>query len=54
MTGVWHLNLDLDMETIFSSFMFQILAPYLQFEGPLGHDLGLWRMLEVPDWGLAS
>ena len=27
---------------------------YLDFEGPLSTHLGLWRMLEGPDWDLAS
>ena len=45
---------------IFDTPMFQILALYLDFEGVknthvlLDLDLGLLRMLEVSDWGLAS
>ena len=40
--------------------MFRILAFYLDYEGAkniyvhLDTESGLWRILEVPDWGLAS
>ena len=33
LTGVWHLYLDLDMVTGFGIPMFQVLAPFLDFEG---------------------
>ena len=45
---------------VFNTPMFQILALYLDFEGAknihvlLDPDLGLWRMLKVPDLGVAS
>ena len=45
---------------IFDTSMIQILALYLDFENAknsyvlLDLDLGLWRMVEVPDWILAS
>ena len=60
LTGIWHLDLDLDMvsglwytdDMNLSSLSLFISCkehPY-----PLSPDLGLWSMLEVPDWGLAS
>ena len=59
LTGVWHLDLDLNMFT-------SLWYPYITNSGslswfwrckehpcPLSPHLGLWRTLEVPDWGLA-
>ena len=57
---VWHLYLDLDMVTC----LWYTHAPNFgsrswfwrckEHPCPLCPDLGLWRTLEVPDWGLAS
>ena len=33
LTGVWHLDLDLDMSLVFDTAMIRILALYLDFEG---------------------
>ena len=60
LTGVWNFNLDLDRVIVhwyihipnFDSFSWFIWCkehPY-----PLIPHLGLWRTLEIPDWGLAS
>ena len=58
LSGVWHHNLDLDM------FMGIWYTHVLNFSSsswflrckkhqcPLSPDLGLWRMLKAPDWGL--
>ena len=60
LTGVWHLDLDLDMVTSLyytndldfgSLYLFQRCNEHTC---PLVSDLGLWRILEVPDWGLSS
>ena len=45
---------------VFDTAMFQSLAFYFDFEDAkniyvlISPDLGVWRMLEVPYWGLAS
>ena len=60
LTGVWHLDLDLDMVTglsythnpNFSSISWSSRCK--EHPGPLSPHLGLWRTLEVPDLGLAS
>ena len=44
---------------VFDITMVQILALYLDVEDAenihaLFHHLGLWRTLEIPDWGLSS
>ena len=60
MTGVWHLDLDLNMVTglwhthgpNFGSLSW--FWRCIEHPCPLSPHLGLWRMLEVPDWGLAS
>ena len=60
LSGVWYLNLVMDMVTglwythvpIFGS-----LSWFWSCKGhpcPVSPDLGLWRTLEVCDWGLAS
>ena len=59
-TGVWYLDLNMDMVTGFLYTHVPNLCPLLWFwsckEHPcaLSPHLGLWRMLEVPHWGLAS
>ena len=60
LTGVWHLDLDLDMVTglwYTHDLNFGSLSWFWRCKEhlcPLSPHLGLWRMLEVPDWGLAS
>ena len=60
LTGVWHLEFDLDRVTVlWYSYIpnFGSLSWFWRCKEhpcPLSPDLGLWRMLEVPDWGLAS
>ncbi len=60
LTGVWHLEIDLEMVT----GLWNIHGPSLgylswfwrckEYPCPLSPHLGFWRTLEVPDWGLAS
>ena len=59
-TGVWHLYFDLDF---FSGLWYTSITNFgplslfwrcKENPCPLCPDLGLWRMLELPDWGLAS
>ena len=60
LTGVLHLDLDLNMVT----GLCHTHGPNLGFlfwfwrckehSCPLSHHLGLWRILEVPGWGLAA
>ena len=60
LTGVWHLDLDLDMVTdlwythilIFGSLYW--FWRYKKHSSPSSSDLGLWRTLKVPDWVLSS
>ena len=60
LTGVFHLVLDTDAFTglwcthdpNFGSLSW--FRRCKEHPCPLSHQLGLWRMLEVPDWGLAS
>ena len=58
--GFWHLDLDLDIVTVLLYTYdpnFSSLSWFWRCKEhwcPLSPDLGLWRMLEVPDWGLAS
>ena len=60
MTGVWHLDLDSDMVTglwythvsNFGSLSWLLRSKEHLYT--LSPDLGLWRMLEVLYWGLAS
>ena len=60
MTGVWHLDLNLDMDTcLWYTHVpnFGSLSWFWRCKEhpcPLCSHLGLWRTLEVPDWGLAS
>ena len=60
LTGAWNLDLDLDMVTSHWYTHDPNLGSVSYFwrckEHPcsLSHHLGLWRMLEVPDWGLVS
>ena len=59
MTGVLHLDLDLDVVTGFwnqqSKFwLHSWFWRRKEHPCPLSPDLGLWRMLEGHDWGLAS
>ena len=60
LTRVWHLNLDLDIVTCLWYIHDPNFGSLTWFWGckehpcPWSPDLGLWRMLEVPDWGLAS
>ena len=60
LTGVWYLDLDLDMVTgIWYTHdpNFGSLPWFWRCKEhpcPLSHHLGLWRTLEVPDWGSAS
>ena len=60
LTWVWHFDLHLDLVTSlwyanlpnFPSLYWLWRCKEPSF--PLGPDFLLWRMLEVPDWGLAS
>ena len=60
LTGVWHLDLDLDMATgLWYTFVpnFGSLSLFWRCKEPpcpLTPDLGLWRMLEVPNLGMIS
>ena len=60
LTKVLHLDLNLDMVTDIwytNSHNFGSLSWFWRCKEhpcPLSPDLGLWRTLEVPDWGLAS
>ena len=60
LTGVLHLDLDLDMVTglwYTQILNFGSLSSFWRCKEhpcPLSPHLGLWRMLKVPDWGLAS
>ena len=60
LTGIWHLDLDLVMITgllYIHDPNFDSLSWFWRCKEhpcPLSPHLGLWRMLEVPDWGLAS
>ena len=57
---IWHFDLDLDMvidlwytnDSNFGSLSWFWRCK--EHPCPLSPHLGLWRMLEVPDWGLAS
>ena len=54
---VWYINLDLNMVTglwYTYALYFGSLSWVWKFKEYLCPDLGLLRMLEVPDWGLAS
>ena len=59
LTEVLHLDLDLNMVTGLSYTQVLNFCSLFWFwrctepPCPLSLDLGLWRMLEVPDWGLA-
>ena len=60
MTGVWHHDLDFDMVPglwyIYDPNLCS-LSWFWRGKGhpcPLSPNLELWRMLEIPDWGLAS
>ena len=60
LTGVLHLDPDLNMVTVlwythdpnFGSLSWVWRCK--EHQCPLSPHLGLWRVLEVPDWGLAS
>ena len=60
LTGAWHPDIDLDTVTGLWFSHIPILGSLSWFwrckehPFPLNPDLGLWRTLEVPDWGLAS
>ena len=60
LTGVWHLDLDLDMVTGLWYTLDPKFGSLSWFWGckehpcPLSPDFELWRTLEVPAWGLAS
>ena len=60
LTEVWHLDLDSDIVTglwYTHDPNFGSLSWFWRCKEhpcPLSPHLGLWRMLEVPDWGLAS
>ena len=60
LNGVWHFEIDLDMVTglwYTSDPNFGSLSWFWRCKEhpcPLSPHLELWRMLEVPDWGLAS
>ena len=60
LTWVWYLDLDLDMITgLWYTYTpnFGSLSWFCrckEYPCCLSPDLGLWGMLEVPDWGLAS
>ena len=54
LTGVLHFDLNLYMVTgpwYSHTLNFGSLCWFWRWKGP---DLGLWRLLKVPDWGLAS
>ena len=59
-TGVWHLDLYFDMVTGLWYMQVPNFGSLSLFwrckepKCPLSPNLGLWRMLKVPDWGLAS
>ena len=58
----WVLDLDLDMNRVIGLWYTHVLNfislswfwRCREHPFPLSPDLGLWRMLEVPDWGWAS
>ena len=60
LTGVWHLDLDLDMVTglwythdsNFGSLSW--IWRHKEYACPWSPNLRLWKTLEVPDWGFAS
>ena len=60
LTGVWHLDLDLNMVTDFLYTHIPNLGSICWFSRPKKHPwplsphLGLWRMLYVPESGLTS
>ena len=60
LTRVWKLELDLDMVIGLWYTHVRIFGSLSWFwrckehPWPLSLDLGLWRTLEVPDWGLSS
>ena len=60
LTEVWHPDIDLDMVTGLWYTHVQNFSSLSWFwrckehPCPLSPHLGLWRMLEVPDWGFAS
>ena len=60
LTCVWHLDLDLEMFTgIWYTHLlnFGSLSWFLSYQEhpcPSSHNLELWRMLDVSDWGFAS
>ena len=60
LTGVWHLDHDLDIANGFwytHVTNFGPLSWYWRcnvYPCPFSPDLGHWRTLQVPDWGLAS
>ena len=58
----WGLNLDLDLNIV-TGLLFTYIPKFgtlswfwrcKEHPSHLSPDLGLWRMLEVPDWGLTS
>ena len=57
LTGIWHLHLDLDVITGFwytHDPNFGSLSLFWRCKEhpcPLSSHFGLWRILEVPDWG---
>merc|ERR1711954_627708 len=57
LTGVWHLDIDLDLVTwvLYTHVPnFGFLSPFIRCKEhpcPLSPHLELWRTLEVPDWG---
>ena len=59
-TLVWHFVLDLDMVTGLWYTHYQNISSLSWFwrhkenPCPLSPHLGLWRMMEIPDWDLAS
>ena len=60
LTGAWHLNLDLDIVTVLLCIHIPNFGSLSWFWRCKEHtcllspDLGLWRRLEVPDWGSES
>ena len=60
LTGVWHLDLDLDIVTVLwytHALNFGSLSWFWRYKVHpclLSPDFGLWKMLEDPDWGSAS
>ena len=60
LTWVWHPDIDLDMVTglwythILNFGSLSWFWRCKEHPCPLSHHLGLWRMPEVPDWGLAT